>query len=131
MTTTLPPAPSDRLLRSVLGLDAAASGALGVAGLVAAPALSDLLGAPAPAVLGVGAFLTAFAAAPAALAARPVVHRPLARTVVLGNAGWVVASVLVAVLVPLTTAGVVVVLGQAVAVAAFAGLQALGLRRTA
>jgi hypothetical protein len=129
MTTTLRPAPTDRLLRCALRLDAAASGALGGTGLVAAPALGDLLGAPAPAVLGIGAFLTAFAAALVALAARPVVHPPLARAVVLGNAGWVVGSVLVAVLVPLPTAGIVVVLGQAVAVAAFAGLQALGLRR--
>ena len=129
MTTTLRPTSTDHLLRSVLRLDATASGALGVAGLLAAPALGDLLGAPAPAVLGVGAFLTAFAAGLVGLAARPVVPRPLARTVVLGNAGWVVASVLVAVLAPLTTAGVVVVLGQAAAVAGFAALQALGLRR--
>ena len=129
MTTTLRPTSTDHLLRSVLRLDATASGALGVAGLLAAPALGDLLGAPAPAVLGVGAFLTAFAAGLVALAARPVVPRPLARTVVLGNAGWVVASVLVALLAPLTTVGVVVVLGQAGAVAGFAALQALGLRR--
>jgi hypothetical protein len=129
MTTTRSPAPTHHLLRTVLRLDATASGALGVAGLVAAPALGDLLGAPAPAVLGVGAFLAGSAGALVALAARPVLHRPLVRTVVLGNAGWVGASVLVAILAPLTTAGVVVVLVQAVAVAAFAALQGLGLRR--
>lgn len=122
---------SDRSLRGALRLDAAASGALGLAGLLLAPTLGDLVGAPAPVVLGVGAFFVAFAASLLLLAARPVVPRPLAWTVVLGNAAWMIASVVVAALAPLTTAGVVVVLAQAAAVAVFAGLQRAGLRRAA
>jgi hypothetical protein len=54
---------------------------------------------------------------------------PLVWTVVLGNLAWVAASVLTAVLAPLTVVGTVVVVAQALAVAAFADLQWLGLRR--
>ncbi|MBW0089133.1 hypothetical protein I4I73_07465 [Pseudonocardia sp. KRD-184] len=120
-----------RLLRRALRLDAAASGALGVVSLAAAPALVDLLGPPAPVLVGVGAFLVVFAAGLLVLAARPVVPRPAAWTVVLGNAAWVAGSVLATVVAgsSLTGLGVAVVLVQAAAVAVFADLQWLGLRR--
>lgn len=120
-----------RLLRRALRLDAAASGALGVVSLAAAPALVDLLGPPAPVLVGVGAFLVVFAAGLLVLAARPVVPRPAAWTVVLGNAAWVGGSVLATLVAgsSLTGLGVAVVLAQAAAVAVFADLQWLGLRR--
>ncbi|QJY45701.1 hypothetical protein [Pseudonocardia broussonetiae] len=120
-----------RLLRRALRTDAAASGALGVLALAAAPALVDLLGPPAPVLVGVGAFLVVFAAGLLVLAARPVVPRPAAWTVVLGNAAWVAGSVLATVVAgpSLTGLGVAVVLAQAAAVAVFADLQWLGLRR--
>lgn len=121
-----------RLLRRALRTDAAASGALGVLALAAAPALVDLLGPPAPVLVGVGAFLVVFAAGLLVLAARPQVPRPAAWAVVLGNAAWVAGSVLATVVAgsSLTALGVAVVLAQAAAVAVFADLQWLGLRRT-
>jgi len=129
--TRTPTRDGGRLLRRALRLDAAASGALGALSLAAAPALVGLLGPPAPVLLGVGAFLVVFAAALFVLAARPSIPRPAAWTVVVGNAGWVVASVAAA--VPgasvLTGLGIAVVLAQAAAVAVFADLQWLGLRR--
>lgn len=120
-----------RLLRRALRLDAVASGALGVVSLGAAPALVDLLGPPAPVLVGVGAFLVVFAAGLLVLAARPVVPPPAAWTVVLGNAAWVAGSVLATLVAgsSLTGLGVAVVLAQAAAVAVFADLQWLGLRR--
>lgn len=120
-----------RLLRLALRIDATASGALGVAGLVAAPALADLLGPPAPLLLGVGAFFVVFALALLVLAARPSIPRPAARTVMIGNGLWVMGSVVATVTgwIALTGPGVAVVLAQALAVAVFADLQWLGLRR--
>ncbi|WP_226363534.1 hypothetical protein [Pseudonocardia abyssalis] len=131
MTDLSPARTSDAFLRLALRIDAAASGALGVLSLAAAPLLVDVLGPPAPVLVGVGAFLVVFAAGLLVLASRRSIPRPAAWTVVLGNAGWVVASVLAVVLggEALTGLGVAVVLVQAVAVAVFADLQWLGLRR--
>ncbi len=54
------PVAEDRgLLRMLLKLDAAASGALGVLSLVASPALDDLLGTPLALLVPVGLFLVA------------------------------------------------------------------------
>lgn len=132
-TSTTGATDGGRLLRLVLRVDAAASGALGLAGLAAAPQLSALLGPPAPVLVGTGAFLAAFATGLLVLAARPVVPRPAAATVVVGNAVWVVGSAAAAVAgwEALTGLGVAVVLGQAAAVAVLADLQWLGLRRLA
>lgn len=131
-TVTRPASTTDRarLLRLVLRVDAAASGALGLAGLAAAPLLSGLLGPPVPVLVGTGAFLAVFAGGLLVLASRPEIPRPAALTVVVGNAAWVLGSV-AAVLgwEALTGLGVAVVLAQAAAVAVFADLQWLGLRR--
>lgn len=120
-----------RLLRLALRVDATASGALGVVGVAAAPLLSELLGPPAPLLFGVGVFFVVFALALVVLAARPVIPRPAAWMVVVGNSAWVVASVVATVAGwnALTAPGVGVVLAQALAVAVFADLQWLGLRR--
>lgn len=119
------------LLRTVLRLDAAASGLLGVvaaaggaAGLLAAP-----LGTSAPWLVGVGLFLVVYALGLVALAAPTTIPRTGAWTVVIGNAAWVAASVVVALAGDLTVLGVVVVLVQAAAVALLAELQYTGLRR--
>jgi hypothetical protein len=119
------------LLRLALRVDAVASGALGLLSLVAAPALSELLGPPSTLLWPTGLFLVAYAAALWAAAARPRVNRPFAWAVIVGNTLWVVASVAVVVVGPfaLTVLGVAVVLAQAAAVALFADLQFLGLRR--
>lgn len=130
-TRPTPATDGGRLLRLALRLDAAASGALGVAGLAAAPLLSDLLGPPAAVLLGVGGFLVLYAAALVLLAARASIPRPAAWTVVAGNSAWVIGSVVAVVAgwENLTPLGVAVTLAQALAVAAFAALQWVGLRR--
>jgi hypothetical protein len=133
MTTLSPARTTDdgRLLRLALRIDAAASGALGVLGVAAAPLLADLLGPPVPVLFGVGVFFVVFAAALLFLASRRTIPRPAAWTVVFGNAAWVVGSVLatVAGAGALTGLGIGVVLAQAAAVAVFADLQWMGLRR--
>lgn len=120
-----------RLLRLALRLDAVASGALGVLAVAGAPALDELLGAPAAVLRWTGAFLVGYALALALLAARRHVPRPAAWAVVGGNAAWVLGSIGAAVVGrdPLTALGTGVVLAQAAAVAVFADLQWLGLRR--
>jgi hypothetical protein len=120
-----------RLLRLALRLDAAASGALGLLAVGAAAPLSGLLGPATGVLLGTGAFLVVYALGLVVVAARPVISRPAAWTVVVGNSVWVLGSVgaVVAGREELTTLGVAVVLAQAAAVAVFADLQWLGLRR--
>ena len=120
-----------RLLRFALRLDAAGSGALGLVGLAAAAQLADPLGMTTAGLLWTGAFLVTYALALVLLAARPVIPRTAAWTVVLGNAAWVLGSLGAAVAGrdTFTALGVAVVLAQAAAVAVFADLQWLGLRR--
>lgn len=122
-----------RLLRLALRFDAVASGALGVLGVAAAPMLTDLLGPQSAILRATGAFLVGYAAALVVLAAMPRIPRPAAWTVVVGNAAWVLGSVLAVVAgwASLTAVGVAFVLAQAAAVAAFADLQWLSIRRMA
>ncbi|MEJ2871295.1 hypothetical protein WCD74_26295 [Actinomycetospora sp. OC33-EN08] len=112
-------------LRRVLLLDAAASGALGVASAAGSSALDDLLGLPPGLLLGVGVFLVVYALGLVALARLATVPRPLTWVVVLGNTAWVLASValVVGTWSGLTAPGAAVVLAQAAAVAVFAELQ--------
>jgi hypothetical protein len=119
------------LLRFALRFDAAGSGALGLLGLVAAAPLADPLGMTAGGLRGTGAFLVAYAIALVFIAARPVIPRAAAWAVVVGNSAWVLGSVGAAVAGwdTFTALGVAVVLAQAAAVAVFADLQWIGLRR--
>ena len=130
----LPAAAEERihLLRLALKLDAAASGALGVLALAAGPLLDDLLDAPLALLWPTGLFLVAYAAAIWTAASRPAVSRPAARSVVMLNLLWVVASVVTVVAgwFSLNGLGTAFVLAQAAAVALFAGLQFLGLRHS-
>lgn len=120
-----------RLLRFALRLDAAGSGTLGLLGLAATAPLADLLGATEGALRGTGAFLVGYALALVLIATRPVIPRAAAWAVVVGNTFWVLGSIgaTVAGRDTFTTIGVAVVLAQAAAVAMFADLQWLGLRR--
>ncbi|MGI5126625.1 hypothetical protein ACQEVB_07385 [Pseudonocardia sp. CA-107938] len=131
-TSTAPTRTVDdgRLLRLALRVDAAASGALGLVALGAAPLVHELTAAPEAVLRGVGGFLVLFGIALLALAARRQMPVALVWTVVVGNLAWVVASLAVALLVPLTVLGTVLVVAQALAVAAFADLEWMGLRRT-
>jgi hypothetical protein len=119
------------LLRLALRLDAAASGALGLLTLTAAPALAGLLGMPAALPWPLGLFLVAYAAALWVAASRPRVNRPFVWAVIVGNSLWVLASVAVVVVGPFALTGLGVAFGlvQAAAVALFADLQFLGVRR--
>jgi hypothetical protein len=121
----------DRLLRLSLNLDALASGALGVLLAAAGAVLDGLLGIPAATLVPVGVFLVAYATALWYIGSRPQVSRPAVWVVVVGNLGWVAASVVAAAAgwwSP-TALGTVVLLAQAAAVALFAELQFTGLRR--
>ncbi|GAB3195951.1 hypothetical protein GCM10027261_17500 [Geodermatophilus arenarius] len=130
MTTTVPTRRPLDLLRVALRLDAVVTGANGLAYLAAAPLLSDLLGVPAGALRGLGAFLAVFAAGVALVAARPRVPRGAAEVVVGANALWAAGSVVAVVAgrFDLTAAGTVWVLLQAAVVAGFAALQLTALR---
>ena len=121
----------DRLLRLALKLDAVASGTLGGLALVAGPLLDGLLGVPTALLQAVGLFLAAYAAALWIVASRPGVSRSAAWTVVALNLLWAAASVAVLAngWLPLTGLGTAFVLLQAGAVALFADLQIIGLRR--
>ena len=127
------------LLRTMLQLDGVASGAMGVAFLAGSAfltggaALDEALGLPSTLLWVVGAFLVPYAAALFVLASRPEINRVAAWTIVVGNLVWTVDSVLLAVAgwYDVTLLGEVIVLAQAIAVLGFAGLQYLGLRRSA
>jgi len=126
-TTTTAPTP---LLRTALRLDAVVSGLNGAAYLLAAGPLADLLGLDTAVLRGLGVFLLVFAAAVWLVGDRPAA--PAVRTVIAGNLLWAAGSV-VAVAAGVgtpTTVGAVWLVLQAVVVAAFAALQATGLRRS-
>lgn len=133
MTTSARTAPPPSLLRAALLLDAAVTGANGALYLAAAPALADLLGVPAGTLRWLGAVLLGFAAAVLLVGRRMRPAPPAVRAVVAVNAAWVAASLVAAATgwqSPTTTGTVWTVL-QAGVVAAFAGLQLLGLRSSA
>jgi hypothetical protein len=120
-----------RPLRAALLIDAAASGALGLLQTAASAYTSALLGLPTALVLGTGVFMLAYAASLGVMARSTSLPRPAAQIVIVGNAGWALGcAVLAAVHPQLTVLGVGYLLLQAVAVAAFAGLQAAGLARS-
>lgn len=123
--------PADRFLRLALKVDAIASGLTG-AGMVAAPGLhADLYGLPAAMTQPSGLFLLAFAAMVWFASARRLVDARLVTAIIVLNAIWVAASAIViaAGWLPLTPLGVGYTILQAAAVALFAELQFIGLRR--
>ncbi len=117
-------------LRAALGLDAVVTGVNGVAYLVAAEPLSDLLGLAPGLLRGAGAFLVAFAAVVAVLARRRAPARAAVLAVVAVNALWAVDSVAAAAAgwgSP-TAVGTAWIVLQAATVGAFAALQLVALR---
>lgn len=123
---------SQQLLRLALKLDAVASGGNGVAYVAGAAALADLLGLPMGLLLPAGIFLIGYAAALWLVATRPTINRRLAWTTVVVNLLWAVDSIVLLLggWIEPTALGVALVVGQAAAVAGFAVLQWLGLRRS-
>ena len=127
-TTTLTRTATDTFLRTVLRLDAIASGAIGAAFLAAAGTLQDHLGTPTALTRSTGVFLVAYAVFVWFVSTRPT---PGLVGLVIGlNLFWVVDSVIYAVVDDgLTALGVAFTLVQAAAVLGFAALEYLGLRK--
>lgn len=121
---------SPLFLRRVLGLDAVASGAVGLLLTFGAGPLADLLKLDPGFTRPVGLFLIGWALAVAALAWQPRPARPLVMAVIAVNVLWTIESVLTLALGWLqpNALGVAFVIAQAAAVAGFAGLQLFALK---
>jgi hypothetical protein len=122
---------SDAFLRAALKLDAVVTGANGVAYLALAGPLADLFEVPAGFLRALGAFLAVFAVAVWPAGARGRIAPAAVRAIVAANVAWVLASVvaLLAAWHDPSTVGAVWTALQAAVVAAFAALQAFGLRQ--
>ncbi|GAB3496639.1 hypothetical protein [Amycolatopsis cihanbeyliensis] len=120
-----------RDLRTVLRVDAVASGGLGVLLVALSGVLDDLLGLPVLLSVLAGAGLVVWAAFVGWVSVG-VTPGPV-REVVLGNLVWVLASVAFAAAAwsELTGLGIAFVLAQAAVVLGLLGLQAAGLSRAA
>ena len=131
--TEAPPAarPRDGLLRGALRVDALASAASGIAYLVAAGPIGDLLGLPSGFLRAVGAFSVIYAAYAWFTASRPRVSLGTSRFIAIGNLAYCAASLALVIAgwhSPTTTGSVWIVL-QGLLVAGFADAQLLGVRR--
>ncbi|GGS41611.1 hypothetical protein AB0E75_10460 [Streptomyces griseoviridis] len=116
-------------LRRFLALDAAVTGANGLAYLALSGPLGDLLGAGSGLLLALGAALALYAAAVGLLAGRREPSATGVRTVVAANLAWAVLSLAALVLwLSPTTAGAVWTVAQALVVAGFALAQHRSLR---
>ncbi len=124
--------PLSPFLCRALALDALSC--LGMAALLVPGAgmLAPLLGLPRMLLLEAGLIVLLCAGIIGWLATRREAPRVLILVVIIGNVGWVAASLLLLVsgLVAPTTLGVVFVLAQAAAVAIFTELEWVGLRRS-
>ena len=131
-TITAPTHPAGAtLLRLALKLDAGVTALNGVAYLAGFALLDDALGVPPALLIGVGAFLLAFAAFVARLGMSETPNRAAVICVIAANVLWAIDSVLLLAadgFTP-TLAGQVVIGVQAAGVAGLAALQYAGLRR--
>lgn len=120
------------LIRFALVADAAATVATGTLLAVGGSLLEGLTGLPATATTPLGVFLIAFAAFVAWVGLKRQTPQGAAMLIVLVNAAWVIGSliVLLAGTWALTLLGVAFLIAQALAVAALAALQWMGLGRT-
>jgi len=123
----------DSLLRLALKGDAAITALNAVAYLAAFALLDGWLGVPAALLIGVGAFLLAFAAFVGRLSTQPEMARAAVAGVIAANVLWVIDSAIVLAVDAFspTLAGQIVIAVQALGVAGLATLQYLGLRRAA
>ncbi len=121
---------SSSLLRNVLIVDAAFSGASGMTLLAAAAPLAALFGLPWGLVAGAGAFLLPYAIFVGALGLSAQLPRGLVWFVVAGNALWTIESLLLLAQTAPTPVGVTAIVGQAAVVAAIGAAQAIGLTRS-
>jgi len=120
-------------LRNVLHADALISGAAGLLMMLGAPLLSPLLELPAELLFWAGVVLVPFVAMLVVIARRAAVSRLVMIDIIAINIVWVVASfgLLVSGLVAPNALGIAFVVAQALAVAVFAELQVVAIRRAA
>ncbi len=127
------PTTTDRslLLRRALQADAVVGAVSGAAIAVMSGSLGTILGIPSTILLVIGLILLPYGAWLWYQATRPVITHRFAWTVIGINALWVAESVVVLAMgwLPLTQAGFWFIVALAVAVAIFAEVQFLGLRR--
>ncbi len=128
MAATIPATP---LLRFALGGDAVASAAAGLLMAGGARLLAPYLGLPQQLLLGAGLVLLPYAAWVAWLGSQRAPSSIAVRAVIAINILWVIDSVVLAASgwVQPTALGIAFIGAQAMAVAAFAALQAMALRR--
>jgi hypothetical protein len=129
----MPTIPTPGLLRIALGADAATSGASGLLLVAASGAVAQATALPAPLLLACGLFFLPYAALLAWLATRASVPRGLVSLLAGGNLAWAIACVavpLLGLLVP-SGLGIAFLAAQALAVAIFAAMYAVALRRAA
>ena len=120
-------------LRNVLLLDALVSGAAAIILLGGAHMLSPLLEIPQSLLFWSGAALVPFVLMVLAVSRRQAVSRGMLLEIIAINAAWVIASfgLLVSGFIAPNLLGIAFVSAQAIAVALFAALQYVGLRRVA
>ena len=118
-------------LRRVLLLDAGVSAAAGLLMALGGQILPPLTGLSPTLLLPAGLVLLPYATFVAWVAGRPAMSAPLVWTVIGANVLWAAGSVAIILFgwVQPTLLGHVFVIGQAAAVALFAELQFIGLRR--
>lgn len=120
------------LLKTILLIDAAASGAMAAAHLAVPGMLGTALALPAALLSGTGIFLAGYVLLLLVLARSRAVWRLLVTFVIAGNVGWTVLSVALlaaGILVP-TGLGAAYVLVEAAGVLGFAALQYRGLKQS-
>ena len=118
-------------LKRVLIADAAISGTTGLLMLFAAVPLQEFLGLPVTLLRVAGASLLPFALFLVALSRRDSVPRAAVLSVIVANIAWIASSLALLFVdqVDLNRLGVAFILAQAAAVAVFAEMQYIGLRR--
>jgi hypothetical protein len=126
MTVTVSP-----FIRNALLLDAVASGVTALLAIVGESFLSPLLNLPASLLFWAGVVLVPFVALLLVTARRRTVARIVLIDIIAINALWVAASfgLLVSGLVSPNALGIAFICVQAIAVALFAELQFIGMRR--
>lgn len=122
---------SPLFLRRVLLLDAVSAGGLGLLALLFAAPAAEWLNLPQSLLTQAGLVLLPFAAFVAWLGTREIPSRTGVWIVIGLNALWVIESILLLVgdAIQPTMLGQILLIGQAVAVGAFAELEYLGLRK--
>ena len=123
---------SSPLLRQALVADATTSAAFGLMMLISAGPLSGVFGLPEMLLRVAGLVLLPYAAFIGWLGLRETIGKPVAWAVVLGNALWVLDSLLLLVSgwVSPTSAGYAFVIAQGLVVLMYAEFQVVGIRRS-